>query len=207
MVMTGNVQVKTDHLSLGRDMVVPIVLTSETIQPFKDLASVIHGSISVGSSRSEGKDGGTNALAILQLSHSGRQSPNVLGGRWPFIRPLAPSPVALNMKPSGQALKTDSRSNSTPSLFSSLIQALMFQTPRAMTSSSIDDVISAFARGAELAARSGFDGIELHAGHGCKWNTYNPLYLDNSHTIRNRPYCRIHLRRGTIAPKVLQSLH
>ncbi|PSS37442.1 hypothetical protein PHLCEN_2v649 [Hermanssonia centrifuga] len=70
------------------------------------------------------------------------------------------------MKPSGQALKTDSRSNSTPSLFSSLIQALMFQTPRAMTSSSIHDVISAFARGAELAARSGFDGIELHAGHG-----------------------------------------
>jgi 2,4-dienoyl-CoA reductase-like NADH-dependent reductase (Old Yellow Enzyme family) len=37
---------------------------------------------------------------------------------------------------------------------------------RAMTRSDIDRVIDAFARGAQLAASLGFDGIEIHGAHG-----------------------------------------
>ena len=37
---------------------------------------------------------------------------------------------------------------------------------RGMTQTQIDEVIDAYARGAELAMALGFDGIELHGGHG-----------------------------------------
>jgi len=42
----------------------------------------------------------------------------------------------------------------------------MFQKPQEMSRMDIDEVVEAFVRGAELAVKSGFDGIELHAAHG-----------------------------------------
>lgn len=165
MVITGNVQVERDHLSLGRDMIVPGVLISEGIAPFKKLASVIHGEgIRSLDPSSEHR---RRPMAILQLSHSGRQSANVLGGRWPFVRPLAPSPLPLGRSPTSRLGPRSSLSV----LFSDFIHALAFQVPRAMSTRHIDGTIEAFVRGAQLAARSGFDGVELHAAHGCEYGS------------------------------------
>ena len=141
MIITGNVQVSRSHLSLGRDMIIPESVTLESISPFKQLSSVIHG-----------KD--NRNLAIMQLNHSGRQSSNLLGGRYPFQPPLAPSPLPVGAKTSG--------------LLSVLIHKILFQKPRAMTYDDIDEVVSSFVKGAVVAASSGFDGVQLHVAHGCE---------------------------------------
>ena len=148
MIITGNVQVCSDHLSLGRDMVVPPVLSQGTIRPFARLAAAIHRN-SMDSSR---------PLAVMQLSHSGRQSANILGGRAPFSPPMAPSPTPLRLS-EGRGI------------LASVLHSLLFQTPREMVREDIDDVADAFLRGARLASLSGFDGIELHAAHGCRLST------------------------------------
>jgi 2,4-dienoyl-CoA reductase-like NADH-dependent reductase (Old Yellow Enzyme family) len=37
-----------------------------------------------------------------------------------------------------------------------------------MSLADIDDAVEAFVRGAKLAKLAGFDGIQLHAAHGCE---------------------------------------
>ncbi|KAI0337207.1 FMN-linked oxidoreductase [Trametopsis cervina] len=142
MILTGNVQVARDHLTLGRDIIIPRNLTS--CDAFVKLAESIHGS--------SGRDG---QLAIMQLSHAGRQSTLFFGGRPISVPPLAPSPLRVEMKHDGK--KT---------FLSGLVTKQLFQTPREMTLADIDDVVEAFTRGARIAAKSGFDGVELHAAHG-----------------------------------------
>jgi 2,4-dienoyl-CoA reductase-like NADH-dependent reductase (Old Yellow Enzyme family) len=151
MVVTGNVQVSPTHLSLGRDLVVPANISEEVLEPFRGLARVIH------QERTHSKSANTFncPLAIMQLSHAGRQSPNVLGGRRPFDPPLSPSTIALG---SGKRDKD---------FLSDLFHRLLFQTPQSMSLANIEDVVEAFVRGAKLAALSGFDGVQLHAAHGC----------------------------------------
>lgn len=153
MIITGNAQVSPTHLSLGRDLAVPESISEETLQPFRKLAQAIH---QVGS-------GTAGPVAIVQLSHGGRQSPNVLGGRSLFCPPFAPSAVAL-----GTSKKNED-------IVSSLIQNLLFQAPQEMSLKDIDAVVAGFVRGAKLAALAGFDGVQLHAAHGCKLWTQNSL--------------------------------
>jgi 2,4-dienoyl-CoA reductase-like NADH-dependent reductase (Old Yellow Enzyme family) len=153
MVITGNVQVSPRHLSLGRDVVVPSRISAESLAPFHALAQIIHlRNIDPGTDTNIS----TCPLAIMQLSHSGRQSPNILGGRPPFASPFAPSAVALDF-----AMKNEG-------FLSGLFHRLMFQTPIEMSMTNIDNVVESFTRGAKLAALSGFDGVQLHAAHGCK---------------------------------------
>ena len=150
MIITGNVQVSTDHLTLGRDMTIPEHITEENLVPFKKLSASIHGFYS-----SQGtifRDS-NKTLAIMQLNHPGRQSSNFIGGRAPFKAPVAPSPIRLGGNRLG--------------FISSAIHALMFQTPRSMTHVDITEMIQAFVRGAQVAHQSGFDGIQLHVAHGC----------------------------------------
>ncbi|KAH9836271.1 uncharacterized protein C8Q71DRAFT_74458 [Rhodofomes roseus] len=155
MVCTGNVQVCGDHLSLGRDMVVPTHLTPETVEPFARLARTIQ----YGSAEGEEIAGEKKTLAVMQLSHTGRQSTNVIGGRWPFVPPMAPSAVPVGRKPS-------EKEGAGSAGLSRLVHTVFFQTPRPMSLSDIEDVVANFVRGAELAAASGFDGVQLHAAHG-----------------------------------------
>jgi 2,4-dienoyl-CoA reductase-like NADH-dependent reductase (Old Yellow Enzyme family) len=154
IVITGNVQVCAAHLTLGRDMVVPSLITEETVEPCRSLATAIHN----GHTRLDPGDAGVQiparTLAIMQLSHAGRQSANILGGRFPFASPLGPSPIAVG--------------HLDTSLPSKIVHRLLFQTPRAMSSADIDDVVRAFERGAEVAVRAGFDGVQLHVAHGCE---------------------------------------
>ncbi|KAF9494969.1 FMN-linked oxidoreductase [Pleurotus eryngii] len=139
MVLTGNFQVSGEHLTLGRDVVIPREITDATLKPFIRLADAMHES--------------GQSLAIMQLSHSGRQSTNLIGGRWPFVPPRAPSPIRVGSSVSSGYL-------------ADVFHWLCFQTPDPLSVAEIDDVVEAFARGARVAAQSGFDGIELHAAHG-----------------------------------------
>ncbi|KAG2361859.1 hypothetical protein BDR07DRAFT_1358465 [Suillus spraguei] len=146
MTLTGNVQVSPHHLTLGRDIVIPPTLNAEDLKPFKRWAEVIHGTVD-----------GTRTLAIMQLSHAGRQSANFIGGRLPFVPPLAPSSIRVG------AGHTENRERGA---VSDLMFHALFQVPTEMTTLDILYVQSSFVRGAVLAYKSGFDGVQLHAAHG-----------------------------------------
>ncbi len=120
MVITGNVQVCPRHLTLGADMVVPEILSDESLAPWQTLANSMKGD-------SE-ETGRPRTLAVMQLSHAGRQSTNFVGGRIPFMPPSAPSSVGLG-------------STTKDAWVSRLLYRLLFQTPRSMSKSEIDDVV------------------------------------------------------------------
>ncbi|KAG6841270.1 hypothetical protein C0991_000248 [Blastosporella zonata] len=142
MVVTGNVGVSNTHLTLGRDIVIPKEFSEDCLRPFKRLAASMHGS------------GERKGLAIMQLSHAGRQSINFIGGRLPFQPPLAPSSISIRVA----AKETG--------WLASMFQALAFQEPLAMSLEDIDNVVEAFVKGARAAFETGFDGIQVHAAHG-----------------------------------------
>lgn len=148
LVFTGNAQVDKNHLALGRDMLIPDSLDDESLQPFKDLAEAIHG----------GPDGSLDpsrrALAILQVAHAGRQTSNWLTGRFPWHDPpVAPSAVPLEPR--------------EPGFLPRMYYNFMFTAPREMTIPEIDHLVDRFVLSAKLSHQAGFDGIQLHAGHGC----------------------------------------
>jgi 2,4-dienoyl-CoA reductase-like NADH-dependent reductase (Old Yellow Enzyme family) len=153
MIITGNVQVSGDHLSLGRDMIIPKTITSDTLRSYKALACAMRPASEQNLPKKP--DASTpRTLIIMQISHAGRQSPIVLGGRLPFVPSLAPSALGLGRSaPSGW--------------FGRLLYKIGFPTPRSMTLRDIDHVVDRFVLSAKLAYDAGFDGIELHASHGC----------------------------------------
>lgn len=79
------------------------------------------------------------AQVWMQINHPGRQMPAALGQE-----AIAPSAVALDL---GNFSK-------------------QFELPRAMTEEDIADVKARFVRTAQLAARFGFSGVQIHAAHG-----------------------------------------
>lgn len=161
MVTTGNVQVSSEHLTLGCDLVIPERLTPDVFDRYTLLAAFMKG---VTPSRSHGqKDDRVCPLAIMQLSHAGRQSTNIVGGRWPFQSPLGPS-----------ATRVGGSSSQNDGLLNRLIYGLMFQEARAMTTADIKKTVDAFVRSAKVAEECGFDGIQLHAAHGC--TLISPVY-------------------------------
>jgi len=145
VILTGNVQVSSTHLSLGADAVIPQSGSPLDLEPWKRFAEAIHAS----NSASE------RPLAVMQLSHSGRQSPRFVGGRWPWVRALAPS---------GKRLGSDKKVG----FLGDLVFKIGFDIPKPMTRADIDWAIKQFVHGATVAWKAGFDGVELHASHGCK---------------------------------------
>ena len=158
MIITGNVQVSQDHLTLGRDMVVPKTVTSDALRSYKALALAMRPASEQYNQESHDVSR-PRTLVIMQLSHAGRQSPIVLGGRLPLSPPFAPS-----------ALRIGRNEHSSANLrwFARLVYKIGFQTPRAMSVQDIDHLVDRFVVGAKLAHDAGFDGVELHASHGCK---------------------------------------
>lgn len=156
MIMTGNVQVSNNHLALGRDMVLPETITQNTLRSYQLLACCMRPAPSLEQNLSENQDVSTpRTLIIMQVSHAGRQSPAVLGGRALSLPPLAPSAIAVGRSaPSGWLGR--------------LLYKFLFPTPRTMNLRDIDYVVDRFVFGAKLAHKAYFDGIELHASHGCQ---------------------------------------
>lgn len=89
--------------------------------------------------------------AIMQLNHPGRQGMSWCGKQGLFSKSIAPSAVPMDMG---------------SDLVSVLLRAMIFGTPREMTTHEIQDVISRFANAAKLASEAGFAGVEIHAAHG-----------------------------------------
>ncbi|KAF8627358.1 hypothetical protein AX15_004425 [Amanita polypyramis BW_CC] len=157
VILTGNFQVSKRHLALGRDVIVPEELTEDNIRPFRMLASVIHNDspdTEQGRAELESRShhGRRKPLALMQLSHGGRQSCNITGGRRLNEPPLAPSAVRVTGNVKG--------------LLSKLLHKALFLTPKEMTLEDIDDVVRGFVRGTTLAWKAGFDGVQFHVAHG-----------------------------------------
>lgn len=179
MVTTGNVQVSSEHLTLGCDLVIPEHLTPDVFHRYTLLAAFMKGLTPSRSHRP--KDDRVCPLAIMQLSHAGRQSTNIVGGRWPFQSPLGPS-----------ATRVGGSSSQSDGLLNRLTYGLMFQEARAMTIADIKSTVDAFVRGAKVAEECGFDGIQLHAAHGCAF-----IYLSTGRLISYncRPHLAVHIQK------------
>jgi 2,4-dienoyl-CoA reductase-like NADH-dependent reductase (Old Yellow Enzyme family) len=147
MVLTGNVQVSSEHIGLGADAVIPPSGSPLDLEPWKRYAAALHAS----NSASE------RPLAVMQLSHCGRQSPRFVGGRWPWVPALAPS---------ARRLGSDGNDGNV-SFLGDLVFKIGFDTPKPMTHADIDVAIKQFVHGATVAWKAGFDGVQLHGSHGC----------------------------------------
>jgi len=161
IVTTGNVQVAPDHLTLGRDIVLPLDLVNpkdEDYLPFRRLANAIHGA------DLQPKSSNNKSLAIMQLSHPGRQSTNFVGGRAFFQPPMAPSPIQIELSSKRRL---------------GFLDKLLFQTPKEMTENEILQVVDRFVYGAVFAHKTGFDGVQLHAAHGCEYTTNDIVSLSD----------------------------
>lgn len=157
IILTGNTMVAKDHLTLGRDLLIPDEITDDVLLPWKRLADVMHNVDEVTGEDPPSEDGFGRPLALIQLSHAGRQSLNVVGGRPPNAPPLGASPIRA-----GQShMKTHG-------WFSRWLHRNMHPVPIEMTKQDIENAIAQFVRGAELAARCGFDGVQIHGAHGCE---------------------------------------
>ncbi|EIW83221.1 FMN-linked oxidoreductase [Coniophora puteana RWD-64-598 SS2] len=192
MVMTGNVQVARGHQTLGRDMLVPVQLTDDAVAPYARLARAIHGLDSGISSTDANPDGtGNGTLAIMQLSHAGRQSPNIIGGRGFFESPLSASSIRVGT--SKRRRQSGHASYLLNDLIANFSYWLLFQKPREMSIADIDELVQQFINGAILATRSGFDGVQIHAAHGyllsqflsSKTNKRHDAYSASPETVLN----------------------
>ncbi len=83
---------------------------------------------------------------LLQLWHVGRISHSLYHDG---EKPLAPSPIA----PDGQVLTPD-------------LEMTAFETPRALATEEVPEVVEQYRTGAKNARRAGFDGVEIHAANG-----------------------------------------
>lgn len=88
-----------------------------------------------------------------QLNHPGKQIPIFLSSK-----PVAPSAIPMKMGALSSA----------------------FATPRALETQEVWDMVSKFARSAELAKQVGFTGVQIHGAHGYLVNQF----LSPSHNQR-----------------------
>jgi hypothetical protein len=74
-----------------------------------------------------------------------------------------------------------------------LLYKIGFDLPRPMTHADIDKAVKQFVHGAKVACEAGFDGVELHASHGCRIFPCFPRDMFTDYFRFNIP---IHLSKG-----------
>lgn len=138
MLITGNVIIDVSHSGTPGDLRLPSSppISSVDLDSWHRLADAMSQN---------------DTVAIMQLVHCGRQSVRC-AGRWPWVAPIAPSPIRVRGRQQG--------------CISSLVERIVFQTPREMDERDIAKVKQQFLAGARLAREAGFHGVELHASHG-----------------------------------------
>lgn len=171
IIITGNVQVSPVHLGLGADLVFPPLGDSYELGSWKTLAAACHASL----------QGKPKPIALIQLCHTGRQSPRLLGGRPLWRQPLAPSAKRV-----GEDVKA--------SAFVHLLYWIIFQRPKVMMEIDIDRAVAEFVHGAKIAYEAGFDGVQVHGAHGCG--------LDFTDTLHACSKCSTDLVTQFLSPKV-----
>ncbi|CAJ0954895.1 unnamed protein product, partial [Mesorhabditis belari] len=126
MVFTGNIMIDMKHLEAPGNVIVSKENDSPVLRSLlKRLASALK------------MDGG---LAIAQLNHCGRQTPEFLNPH-----PKSASDVKLEIDFHGMG----------------------FGKPVPLTAAEIkDEVITRFVESAKICVEAGFDGIQVHAAHG-----------------------------------------
>ncbi|CRG84201.1 SH3 domain-containing protein PJ696,02 [Talaromyces islandicus] len=134
--LPGNVQVDAAYLGAAQDHTVNPKREEDLLARWKAWAAVC-------------TQNGTPT--VMQINHPGRQSPLGAGSRSIFSKTIAPSCVSMNL---GNGLIARAAS------------AIVFGCPREMTQTDIDNVIQQFAHTSRLAAKAGFQGVEIHAAHG-----------------------------------------
>ncbi len=125
LLITGNVLVDRRYLEAVGNVVIEGQPDDAALQGLKDMAAA---------SREQG------ARIIMQISHSGRQTPQSI-----CERPVAPSAVPLEMP--GRSIAP-------------------FGNPRALTGDEVEDVRARFVNAICVAEQAGFDGVQVHAAHG-----------------------------------------
>jgi 2,4-dienoyl-CoA reductase-like NADH-dependent reductase (Old Yellow Enzyme family) len=147
IVITGNVAIDSTHLGMPFDMTLPppphrSPALLEAFRAYADAAS--------------GRDCGVPAerrpLVVVQLVHAGRQSMRG-AGRAPWRPSLGPSPVP--MAPSADL-----------GAVGKALDWALFGPVQELSIAQIEDLVDRFASAAELCAKAGFDGVEIHGSHG-----------------------------------------
>jgi 2,4-dienoyl-CoA reductase-like NADH-dependent reductase (Old Yellow Enzyme family)/thioredoxin reductase len=92
---------------------------------------------------------GYGGRIILQLSHAGRQTTSKVSGQ----QPLAPSAILPKV-------------------------SMYYEKPREITVDEIKSIPPKFAEATERAKKAGFDGVELHIGHGYLFTSFVSPYTN-----------------------------
>ncbi|KZO95408.1 FMN-linked oxidoreductase [Calocera viscosa TUFC12733] len=137
IILSGNIFVDPRYQGLGQDL---IVLPRSKWDAYRRLARCIKGT----------KPRPSAPLALMQLSHAGRQSSRG-NFRPPWSPALAPSPIPMD---AGEGW------------LSTIAYRAVYGVPKEMTQKEIDTVVQQFTEGAVMAHETGWDGIEIHCAHG-----------------------------------------
>ena len=149
IIITGNVMVDRNCKEAPRNVILD-EKTSDLI-PFRRWADSIHQC-----GQDDQDTMSTSSLppplAIMQISHPGRQSPLSSTG-------LLKQPVA----PTGGS---KGRVRLPGGTLGKIAGSLCLLPPRQLTTNELPTIVSQFATSARLAEEATFDGIEIHAAHG-----------------------------------------
>jgi 2,4-dienoyl-CoA reductase-like NADH-dependent reductase (Old Yellow Enzyme family) len=139
MILSGNVMVDRQHRESPRNVV---LCKDSNLKDFEKWALAIHGN---------NENDNDKPLAIMQLSHPGRQCP------------LASTRFEINPVSASSAQKARLV---LPGLLGEIFSSLLIRPARALTLDEIPDIVQQYVTAAQLAEQAGWDGVQIHAAHG-----------------------------------------
>jgi len=164
LLITGNVQVDRRYMEGTRNVAAEQVDMENpaSLEEWKKWAAAC---------RSNG------TLAIVQLSHGGRQTPYSVN-----TCSLAPSPIKLKVKAGG---------NISP-----------FTQPKEASIEEIEDIVHRFVTAAKLCHLAGFDGVQVHAAHGYLLSSF----LSPAINLRSDAYGGDEIKRSQLLLQICQAI-